>query len=269
MPPKPPARSPDDPAYFYSWAAFDRVFATNPQTTTLTRPSTPSDSLSSDDRDTYRRGRVPHTRPMAPEPFATPGRSGSHASTSSWSASGPVTPNDSEPLDEVWARVRQQKAAELEARPSKVQSLETCEEGVAPVAQHHQPARDNMVRGRQRTQKSTARREAETIVQFQDSADGLRVTATFDLGVPKHDMDVAFKGNRLIVTWHTVHETEFLEGVIVYREREERYHTRTIPVPENTKFEEIVATYSHGKLVVSYPKARTVRARPRGSSQGG
>ena len=55
------------------------------------------------------------------------------------------------------------------------------------------------------------------------------------LGVPKRDIDASFKANRFTVSWHTVHETERVEGRMVYREREEKHHSRTIQVPDRTK----------------------------------
>lgn len=55
------------------------------------------------------------------------------------------------------------------------------------------------------------------------------------LGVPKSDIDASFKADRFTVSWHTVHETERVEGRMVYREREEKHHSRTIQVPEKTK----------------------------------
>jgi hypothetical protein len=111
MPLKP--RHSNEVDYLRSWEAFDRTFAAQPVTT---RPTTPSTSSA-----TYRRAYTPHARPMAPEPFATPGHS--FASSSSWSS--PVTPNDTESLDDVWDHVRKKKVLELQGQPSKVQSLET------------------------------------------------------------------------------------------------------------------------------------------------
>lgn len=55
------------------------------------------------------------------------------------------------------------------------------------------------------------------------------------LGVPKSDIDASFKADRFTVSWHTVHETERVEGRMVYRERAEKHHSRTIQVPEKTK----------------------------------
>ena len=62
-----------------------------------------------------------------------------------------------------------------------------------------------------------------------------QVITTFMLGVPKRDIDASFKADRFTVSWHTVHETERVEGRMVYREREEKHHSRTIQVPEKTK----------------------------------
>ena len=82
-------------------------------------------------------------------------------------------------------------------------------------------------------------------VKYRESADGLTVTAIFDLPrVKKDDMHVSFQGNRLVVSWRTVKITEREEpldaedlgsGTRILRELEHKKYSRTIPLPDGTK----------------------------------
>lgn len=82
-------------------------------------------------------------------------------------------------------------------------------------------------------------------VKYRESADGLTVTAIFDLPrVQKDDMHVSFQGNRLVVSWRTVKITEREEpldaedlesGTRILRELEHKKYSRTIPLPDGTK----------------------------------
>lgn len=56
------------------------------------------------------------------------------------------------------------------------------------------------------------------------------------LEVEKQDVHISFQRSRLVVTWLTVEMIEYEEeDGIVYRERYERSHHRTIPLPEGTR----------------------------------
>jgi hypothetical protein len=94
--------------FLHSWEAFDRTFAA--------QPASHSSGEESDSLDPA----PPRNRPMAPEPFSTP----PFCSQASTSSSGPVTPDDAEPLDRVWSAVRKSKEREMAASPSKIKSLE-------------------------------------------------------------------------------------------------------------------------------------------------
>jgi len=82
-------------------------------------------------------------------------------------------------------------------------------------------------------------------VKYRESADGLTVTAIFDLPrVKKDDMHVSFQGNRLVVSWRTVKITEREEpldaddlgsGTRILRELEHKKYCRTIPLPDGTR----------------------------------
>ncbi|KAI0316415.1 hypothetical protein OF83DRAFT_1060425 [Amylostereum chailletii] len=210
-----------------------------------------------------------HMRPMAPEPFTPPGRS-----LTSTSSGGPRTPADSESLDDVWGHVRRKKEMEMAATPSKVKSLETWS-AAGPSAQHvpdlspdnsgATPSPPQAVPPRLRKRKSMC--VSRSSHNTADSYLASRVTATFNLpGVQKEDMHVSYQVDRLIVTWQTVKLTERVEANRVYRDREEKTFSRTIPLPEKTKFGEVQATMHHRQLVLTYPKMRAIRARPRHST---
>jgi len=82
-------------------------------------------------------------------------------------------------------------------------------------------------------------------VKYRKSADGLTVTAIFDLPrVKKDDMHVSFQGNRFVVSWQTVRITEREEpldaddlgsGTRILRELERKKYRRTIPLPDGTR----------------------------------
>ena len=85
----------------------------------------------------------------------------------------------------------------------------------------------------------------QSSVKYRESADGLTVTAIFDLPrVKKDDMHVSFQGNRLVVSWRTVKITEREEpldaddlgsGTRILRELEHKKYCRTIPLPDGTR----------------------------------
>jgi HSP20 family molecular chaperone IbpA len=71
---------------------------------------------------------------------------------------------------------------------------------------------------------------------FQESADGRKVTATFDFrGLKKEDIHVSFQRNRLIVTWQAQSVVERGgNGRLAHESRVDKNY-RTIPLPEGTK----------------------------------
>jgi len=98
------------------------------------------------------------------------------------------------------------------------------------------------------------------------------VTAIFDLPrVKKDDMHVSFQGNRLVVSWRTVKITEREEPIYaddpgsstrILRELEHKKYSRTIPLPDGTKFEQIRAARDGRHLVLTYPTISPSRAGP-------
>ncbi|KAF9243512.1 hypothetical protein BU15DRAFT_34282, partial [Melanogaster broomeanus] len=161
-------------------------------------------------------------------------------------------------LDQLWNALREKKQLQEAKRPLKVKSLETPQAGPTEVqvgfnARHHAIAVILMVQ----TSYSDC-------VSFRESRCGRTITATFDLpGVKKEQAHVSFRWNHLIVTWQTVKITEQEEDGRLVREREEKKYTRTIPLPEGTKFDEIHATMDNRHLILNYPNMRTVRVESR------
>jgi len=93
---------------------------------------------------------------------------------------------------------------------------------------------------------------------FQDSADGKTVTATFELqGVNKSDVHVSYQNDKVVISWESVTTDEKMEGARLIRERREKRYVRTLPLPEGTKFEDIRASMDGRHLVLTYPKFKT------------
>ncbi|KIJ66870.1 hypothetical protein HYDPIDRAFT_108810 [Hydnomerulius pinastri MD-312] len=165
-------------------------------------------------------------------------------------------------LDQLWNTLREKKHRQEAKRPVKVKSLETPHPGPSVVSrpQPEQPS----VMPRKVTPPQVKKKKSTDCVSFRESRCGRTITATFDLpGVKKDQAHVSFRWNHLIVTWQTVKITEKEEDGRLVREREEKKYTRTIPLPEGTKFEEIHATMDNRRLILNYPNMRTVRVEPR------
>jgi len=177
-------------------------------------------------------------RPMAPEPFSTP-------QGSSEGSEGPVTPTEYESLDRLWDSLRHQKELKMAKQPAKVKSLEGTD---LPELSPPKP----IIKKR------------KSHCTFRESVDGRTVTATFDLpGIKKQDVHISFQRNRLVITWETSTVTEREEDGRLVRERKEHKYSRTIPIPEGTKFEEVRAAMDGRHLILTYPNMRTIRAEGR------
>lgn len=112
------------------------------------------------------------------------------------------------------------------------------------------------------------------------------MVATFEMPteIEKQDVHISFQRGRLVVTWVTVEVIEYEEDEgTVYRERFERSHHRTIPLPEGTKvryskisslplfsqirqFEEVQAIMNGRRLSLRYPNMRCLRVEPQSRS---
>lgn len=156
----------------------------------------------------------------------------------------------------------------MAAQPSKVKSLER--HHGSPTAPPLQTRTSEPYQ--QQHKQPTKLQKGKSYVKYRESADGQTVTAIFDLPrVKKDDMHVSFQGNRLVVSWRTVKITEREEpldtedpgsGTRILRELEHKKYSRTIPLPEGTKFEQIRAARDGRHLVLTYPNISTTRAGP-------
>ena len=82
------------------------------------------------------------------------------------------------------------------------------------------------------------------------------VTATFELpGINKQDVTIDIHNNHLTVSGETkIDETKEQNGYAV-RERRFGKFSRSIPLPQGIKEEEIKASLEHGVLNVSFPRS--------------
>ncbi|KAI6125074.1 hypothetical protein EDD16DRAFT_1474582 [Pisolithus croceorrhizus] len=163
-------------------------------------------------------------------------------------------------LDQLWDQIRKRKERQEAKRPTKVKSLETAP--AAPSGVSRSPP-DQSAMQRKVTPPQLKRKKS--IVSYRESHDGRTKTAIFDLpGVKKHHMHISFRSDQgVTVEWTTVKITETEEDGRLVRERKEKIYTRTIPVPQGTKFEEICATMDNSRLILTYPNMRTVRVERR------
>jgi len=215
---------------------------------------------------------TPHETPtLTPSdldrPFLTPGRP--QLQDSSEDSMGPPTPvdRDYESLGQLWDVLRDKKARQMAKEAPKVKSLE---EGV----RDHD--RDVMQHARRSRSPSPIREEGykpepkhrvkkrKSIATFRESHDGRMMTATFDLpGIKKNQVHISYRGHYLIVDWETVKITEHEEGGKIVRDRKEKKYSRTLPIPEGTRFEEVRASMDGRHLILTYPNMRPMRVEPR------
>jgi len=202
----------------------------------LTQPITPAVTDLTYPATSPERPFIP-PRPSAPEPFSTP------QGSSDGSFDTLVTPDGCVSLGQLWDNLRYQKQLKEAKSPPKVKSLEDPDY--------------------YRSIKPTLKKKKSQCT-FREAPDGRTVTAIFDLpGLKKKDVHISFQRNRLVVTWQTVNVTEREEDGRLVRECKENKCSRTIPLPEGTRFEEVRADMSGRSLTLTYPNMRNMRAEPR------
>lgn len=173
------------------------------------------------------------------------------------SASGAT--KDITSLNQLWNAIRQQKQRQMAKEPPKVNSLKT----PTPI-QSPTPSRTPDPVGVKKVVTPQPLKRRKSNVSFRESRDGRTITATFNLpGIKKNNAHVSYRGTHLTVTWETVKITEIDEGGTLVREREKKEFSRTIPLPEGTKFEEVGARMDDRYLILTYPNMRSVRVEPR------
>jgi HSP20 family molecular chaperone IbpA len=191
---------------------------------------------------------------------------------SSEDSMGPPTPVDRDyvSLTQLWDTLREKKARQMAKEAPKVKSLEDgtreVDRDVPYVVQPIRPPMSLSPKPEETykpgpTQKVKKRK---SIATFRESQDGRTVTATFDLpGIKKSQVHVSFRGHYLIVDWETVKITEQEEDGKIVRDRKEVKCSRTLPMPEGTRFEEVRASMDGRHLILTYPNMRLMRVEPR------
>ena len=88
-----------------------------------------------------------------------------------------------------------------------------------------------------------------------ESKENNLITATFELpGLKKEDVTIDLQNNRLIVSGEANFSDEKEESGYVVKERRSGRFSRTVPIPQGTKPEDIKASMENGVLTVTYPK---------------
>lgn len=174
----------------------------------------------------------PHETPTPSEPadrqFASPSRPLNP--DSSEDSMGPPTPidRDYQSLGLLWDALRDKKARQMAKEAPKVKSLE---EGIHDLDLAHHPRRPH--------------------------------SPNHMPGIKKSQVHISYRGHYLIVDWETVNITEHEEGGKIVRDRKEKKYSRTLPIPDGTRFEEVRASMDGRHLILTYPNMRPMRVEPR------
>ncbi|KAI0753783.1 HSP20-like chaperone [Fomes fomentarius] len=107
----------------------------------------------------------------------------------------------------------------------------------------------------QRRSDSNAPRVLRPRVDIHEDKDKNLLTATFELpGINKQDVSIDVRNNVLTVSGESKFESDRNESGYVVRERRFGHFSRSLPVPEGIKPEEIKASMENGVLTVTYPR---------------
>jgi len=170
---------------------------------------------------------------------------------SSYDTIEPVSPTDYESLDQLWDTLRQQKEARMAKEPPKVKSFEVYSTNHSSQRERAEPFHGKRPQNKQQLSS----------VAFRESSDGRSMMAYFNLpGLTKHDVHVSFHRSRLVVSWD---ESQGMMGQGdrggAVHDRKEKTFSKTMPLPEGTKFEDIRAAMDGDCLILRYPN---INARP-------
>jgi len=184
---------------------------------------------------------------------------------------GPPAPVDRDyaSLGQLWDTLREKKARQMAKEVPKVKSLEDGarepDRDMPYVVQHvRSPSPSPMTEETYKPGQTHKVKKRKSIATFVESPDGRMVTATFDLpGIKKSQVHVSFRGQYLIVDWETVNITEHEEDGKIVRDRKEVKCSRTLPMPEGTRFEEVRASMDGRHLILTYPNMRPMRVEAR------
>lgn len=104
-------------------------------------------------------------------------------------------------------------------------------------------------------------KRVRSLTSLRESDDGRTLIVFFDVtNVLRENIHVSFKPPRVIVSWflQIVTETEDEEGRIII-ERTQKDYQRTLPLPRETKYEEIRGAFNGHHLVLRIPNFRAYR----------
>ncbi|KAI0318969.1 HSP20-like chaperone [Amylostereum chailletii] len=97
-----------------------------------------------------------------------------------------------------------------------------------------------------------------------ENKDSNTVTATFELpGLKKEDVNIDVHNNVLTISGESKVDTERNEEGYAVRERRYGRFSRSVPLPQGIKNEEIKAAMENGVLTVSFPKSAPESVAPR------
>ncbi|KIY71504.1 hypothetical protein CYLTODRAFT_408042 [Cylindrobasidium torrendii FP15055 ss-10] len=206
----------------------------------------------------------------------------------------PITAEESSNMDDLWGMLRQQKGVKMSKEQVKVKSLEQHSRTAGQIdsqhafqASHRDTAQDRQTqrepsqrshRERQRDQNEEATvvqspaasptqqptkslKRVRSLTSFRESDDGRTLIVFFDVtNVLRENVHVSFKPPRVIISWfiQTITETEDEEGRIII-ERLQKDYQRTLPLPRETKYEEIRGAFNGHHLVLRVPNYRAYR----------
>ncbi|TCD66043.1 hypothetical protein EIP91_001899 [Steccherinum ochraceum] len=113
----------------------------------------------------------------------------------------------------------------------------------------------------QQVERNTVPRSMRPRMDVHEDAQNNTVLATFELpGLKKEDVNIDVHNNLLTVSGETKTSTEHDENGYAVRERRFGKFSRSIPLPQGVKNEDIQASLENGVLSVKFPKSTPEQA---------
>jgi len=110
-------------------------------------------------------------------------------------------------------------------------------------------------------ERNTAPRSMRPRMDVHEDAQSNTVLATFELpGLKKEDVNIDVHNNMLTVSGESKSSSEHDENGYAVRERRFGKFSRSIPLPQGVKNEDIKASLENGVLSVSFPKTTPEQA---------
>ncbi|KAJ3482733.1 hypothetical protein NLI96_g6773 [Meripilus lineatus] len=123
-------------------------------------------------------------------------------------------------------------------------------------------ARESNNRNGQQVQRQSSRSTSlRPRMDIHEDAKSNTITATFELpGLKKEDVSIDIHNNLLTISGESKISSEHEEGGYAVRERRFGKFSRSIPLPEGVKSEQIGASLDNGVLTVTFPKSTPEQA---------